>query len=132
MRIIKFRGKGKWSGKWFIGALIPNGEKNVAIAPFKEKFHLEEVDHKTVGQFTGLYDKNGREIYENDIVDCWSAGQHLRNGIIKWGRGSCGFFIGNETNSILWNLSCDNNYRETLEVVGNIHDNPEMLKGGEK
>lgn len=89
-----------------------------------------EVIPETVGQFTGLLDKNGKEIYEGDIVDAWSAGGHLPNGIIKWGEGIAGFFIMPPKCNAVWHLVGNDENKETLEVLGNIHDNPELLKGG--
>lgn len=126
MRTIKFRGK-TTKGNWVCGFLSRYVGGEIYFITTDEKRNLI-VDLDTVGQFTGLYDKDGKEIYEGDIVDAWSAGQHLPNGIIRWGEGPAGFFISDPTHSVIWSLSGDSEKKESFEVIGNIHDNPELLK----
>ena len=131
-RKIKFRGKEIESNEWIYGQLFcPLGRYPEIIAPFpdengKVKYFHTSVYPKTVGQYIGLKDRDGKEIYEGDIIDTWSQGQHLSNGIIKWGKGTCRFFIGNSNNSVVWNLSGDKEGYESLLIVGNIYDNPEL------
>ena len=130
MRTIKFRAK-NLDGEWVYGFYVE--EERQTLNGFEKKHFIVNdgyayVKSETVGQFTGLYDKNGMRIFEGDIVDAWSAGGHLPNGIIKWGEGIAGFFIMPPKYNAVWHLVGDNENKETLVVIGNIHDNPELLK----
>jgi uncharacterized phage protein (TIGR01671 family) len=125
MREIKFKaqrldGKGLVVGGFTLDAI---GQPRITTAE-GEGLIFHKVNPETVCQFTGLLDKDGKEIFEGDIVEAWSQGSHITNGIIRWGIGTCKFFIGNETNSIVWNLcGTGKQYiQEDVQVIGNIHD----------
>lgn len=124
MREIKFRGKRLDNGEWVVGSYIEaeNRDRSIAhqIIPYKAGLVVREVDPATVGQYTGLKDKNGREIYEEDIL-LDESGVYA---VVYYSMGTfCvdfgeGFELQYFTDGI----------HEICEVVGNIHDDPELLK----
>ncbi len=125
MRTIKFRGKDSFERRWIIGALAPNG-KHPCIAEFGKCFELTEVDYESVGQFTGQLDKYGKDIYEGDIVKYYDEIEdELVAAPVIFHESSCSFCCARPGYDIVglgayWDF----------EIVGNIHDNPELLKGG--
>lgn len=152
MREILFRGKRKTDGEWVFG--MPWIFKDHAcICPWKEGmckydtgFYPVHVDPKTVGQFTGLTDKNGKRIFEGDII-CSDNGKQRAVSVIKFGEyypkmfykmldmfspgrkhiPAHGFFavsVDQNEEMIVFQSRC-------VTVIGNIHDNPELL-GGER
>lgn len=131
MRTIKFRGKNRKTGKWFYSNLFDKDTKGNTHIGTTSKGSLDVIPD-TVGQFTGLTDKNGKEIYEGDILG-WEWNYKEIKGIdIKFKSISYICFEDSEWkckdlhgNSV--NLS---SLAEILkpEIIGNIHDNPELLK----
>ena len=122
MRAIKFRGKRITDGRWVYGGIATSPQKDSAtIHTYDDDGYYARgyfVDPATVSQFTGLYDKNGKEIYEGDIV------RHDDNGkcySIIYEEPMFRFAPNDDCFAFL-------NHPELLEVVGNIHDNPELLE----
>lgn len=84
-----------------------------------------------VMQYTGIRDKNGREIYEGDIVEAWSQGVKAIGRIMQRIDGLWMMFPAWQ-NEGFWYLFPDGNGNETVEVIGNVYENPELLKGEPK
>lgn len=96
-----------------------------------------QVDPETVGQYTGLKDKIGTEIYEGDVmeVDCgcdpgeYACCTHAPSReIVIWNEDSSGFVTKSIHTNGLEEFSSD--YTDSFRVIGNIHQHPELLKGG--
>ena len=82
-----------------------------------------EIDYKTIGQYAGLTDKNGKKIFEGDIVKLHLI-DYTEMGVIKYNDIMCRFMFFTKDGSYSFDNTND------FEVIGNIHDNPELLKGG--
>ena len=80
-----------------------------------------EVDPLTIGQFTGLVDKNGKRIYEFDIVEAWSQGSKAR-GVIEQRIDGHWIMYPCWQNSEMWYLMPNDNGETTVEIIGNIHE----------
>ena len=132
-REIKFRGKTD-SGIWIYGYLIvmPNGDCGIFEIGDIEA-GASDVNPKTVGQFTGLHDRNGKEIYEGDILKEWGDfnyywERHYYVEYLKYTYGS-NTYIRWRTKGIdekgVGELSIHSVYNN--DVIGNIHDNQELI-----
>ena len=112
------------NGEWVEGSLSTEYLKEcgcMMISPTADTCY--KVDPETVGQYTGLTDKNGVKIFEGDIVTGWFNHEKIV-GYIFYG-GNAQFFIQRDG---IYGIGLDN-ADCWLEVIGNIHDNPELLEG---
>lgn len=143
MQTIKFRGKSLNTGNWVFGDLRQNG---------KRKFVEYEINPDTVGQFVGLYDKDGKEVYEHDYISINCKYEDVANGcvvpdqdcicegeVVYMDNFACfglrlykaEYPINQELKEcpyltiplLQFDLECD-----SIEVLGNTFDNPELLK----
>ena len=130
-RTIKFRGKRLDNGEWVYGDLEYNRAKNIArIHTYDEDGEYliqHSVDPATVGQFTGLLDKNGKEIYEGDILMLGSSDAGICE--VKWNESQLAFCIRfyYERNLGIRPLGAWARDGKDIAILGNIHDTPELL-----
>ncbi|NLS38678.1 DNA-packaging protein [Fructobacillus tropaeoli] len=117
MREIKFRAWHKPFKKTKFGSEFVYGAKAF-------DFWNMSPDDYTLEQFTGLHDKNGKEVYEGDIVNCSEGCPHK----IIWVQEHGGMFIGGMPGWYLSGLKDGYAWGEDEEVIGNIHENPELLE----
>lgn len=140
MREILFRGKRLDSGEWVDGSLHiewgearKDGSRNKDYRILGMRGECYYVDPDTVGQFTGLLDYFGNRIFEGDIVEgpCHSAWRHdTQRCVVAYGR------YGFECRHHIDGLDSDYYkykvlFSRKVEVIGNIHDNKELLDGSE-
>lgn len=123
MREIKFRGKRLDNGEWVHGDLHI---RTALIHIHSELGGRVIIYPETVGQFTGLLDKNGKEIYEGDVVRTLSGFV----GYMRYNERFIRFEVAAPYESYDNERNPDGVPRESWEVIGNIHDNPELLNYG--
>ena len=140
MREILFRGKRKDNGKWVEGYYARKGVDkdtfkhficvmtfNVNGNTYSSMFYLTDIEviPETVGQYTGLTDKNGlTKVFDGDIIH-----GNLGNFVVRWSDNISGFVAGEKERT---HPCMNRGTMKCYEVIGNIYDNPELTKEAEK
>lgn len=126
MREILFRGKIQGLTDWSYGYYAKNGENHFILLDTDSEDNYSIVDPETVGQYTGLTYKNGKKIFEGDIIR--NNGNEI--GVIRHGKYDVyshyvfgGYCCVDKTSAL---IDWTSGWR--CEVIGNIHDNPELLE----
>ena len=116
MREIKFRAQGRDNGKFYFGFIVIHDSKPPILLIPKKDGTVDRifVRPESIGQFTGLKDKNGKEIYEGDIITSYMF--HNNEPYMV------------ELDDIFWQIGEGLIAEEYVEILGNIHENPELLK----
>lgn len=134
MREILFRGKRCDNGEWVNGSLLNPYRKKPLIAHYEDGQeilgYIVEVISETVGQYTGLKDRNGERIFEGDILIYVDDGEYDVNEKYL-------VVFDDDEAAFRTKFYCEGKYMcyediipcENFEVIGNIHDNPELLGG---
>ena len=156
MREILFRGKSVKDGEWFTGQLlhfkspVSKRELNIVVEGCEfddsnEWFNIgrrAKVVPETIGQYTGFTDKNGKKIFEGDMIKPFD--DEIDKMVVEFRQGQfllCSYGERGYMAEYGWeesgNYGCFeaeplSSYGDYIEVIGNIHDNPELLKGGER
>ena len=123
-----FRGKRIDNNEWVYG--LPSYDEDGEIEEIEvwseDDINFYSVDPSTICQCTGIKDKNGKLIWENDIVNCLTEECY---GYIGWNESEAGFYF----NVLLEDGSFEEehiyDYQDCIEVIGNTFDNPELLEG---
>lgn len=134
MREILFRGKRLDNGEWVEGAFCPKNSDTIFGKPVDRPSIIKlddpysgfwfDVDHATVGQYTEKTDENGKRIFEGDIFDWGYAGVYDMRYVVTYDAETASFIGERGGGYVTLNGIA-------IKIIGNIHDNPDLLEGGE-
>lgn len=127
-----FKAKRKDNDEWIQGSLLVLDDGSYKIATSCLVGDVEnvltvcayDVDPDTVCRYTGLTDKNGNKIWDNDVVQVPREDEYFR---IEWNEDTASYVMNSNTLTVTF----DNYWSHEVEVIGNIFDNKELLEGGE-
>ena len=132
MRELKFRAWGKENNIMLYQNFclyIPIKDEDMCLADF-----LADKNYKVM-QYTGLKDKNGKEIYEGDIISYKALKEKRKDkifrNVIEWANysGTLGWIIRGNDKRVYIPLNSNQVFNHNIEIIGNIYENPELLKG---
>lgn len=143
MREILYRGKRVDNGKWVYGNIVftRSGRAFLLEGSFfsgesyegdfkRGEIYGTEVIPETVGQYTALKDKNGKRIFEGDIVRRFNIkGKEIMRYTVEWHDDCCMFVLSYCGDDMGYDTDFTVFYGAELEVIGNVFDNSELLKG---
>ena len=124
MREIEFRGKRKDNGDWVYGGILQKDDYTAIVvwSDYKGWHEFIEIDPETVGQCTGLEDKNKQKTYKDDeILLCESR----IKGIVKYDNWSCQYVVVDKENRYITDFKTIAEQQLTFEVIGNIYEGSE-------
>lgn len=119
------RGKRIDNGEWVKGNRIDSPDGHAAISETSGEWKLYECIPTTICQCTGLKDKNGKLIWENDIVNCTDE---ECCGYISWNESEAGFYFNILLEGGGFEEEHIYDYQDCIEIIGNTFDNPELLE----
>lgn len=140
MRTIKFRGKSICEGRWIFGDLFRtdlDGDVSIQFYDEEDGWMTAIVRPVTVGQFTGFYDRKRQEIYEGDIITYLNhridGTGFIEQGKVEWRQEEgCYVFVNRFPTKDNRELVMPLIHCKEITVVGNIHDNPELMEAAAK
>lgn len=137
MREILFRGK-TYNDKWVQGLLVQMDDHLTQIRKLGSDgigYYDYSIVPSTVGQYTGLTDKNGKKIFDGDIIkivpDYYYSDDYSISKVYSYNGVFCVDYYGDDFDSTALGFLEDYNPDGDYEVIGNIHDNPELLEVAE-